>query len=104
MRFYISTQSQIMVVTAMSIVAILALGLIGFFAVRYLSEMLEGASRGEAGMNCRSCKSKSIHPSFPSGLVDTAFSVFGCLPYRCDVCNFRFYIRRPTSSASVTTH
>jgi len=81
-RFYISTQSQIMVVTAMSIVAILSLGLIAFFAVRYVSEMLEGASRGDVVQVCRSCKSKSIHPSFPSGFLDTAFSVFGCLPYR----------------------
>ena len=103
MRFYISTQSQIIVATGMSIVAFLALAVLVFLVVRYLSEMLEKSTHGDRGLICRSCKSKSVHSSYPSGFVDTGFSVFGCEPYRCDVCNFRFYVRRAAPSASVTT-
>jgi hypothetical protein len=103
MRFYISTQSQLMVATAMSIVALLALGLMVFLAIRYFAEMVDDGVPGHSGLSCRHCTSKSIHASYPSGLVDMAFSLFGCIPYRCEVCSLRFYARRPAISVDATT-
>ena len=100
MRFYISTQSQLMVATAMTVAALLALGLLVFFAFRFIGEILEETAHAESALACRNCKSKSVHSSYPNGFLDTAFGLFACVPYRCDVCSFRFYVRRPASSAS----
>jgi len=103
MRFYISTQSQLMVATAMGIVALLALGLIVLLAIRYFADMLDDGVPGHSGLSCRHCTSKSIHTSYPSGLVDMAFSLCGCIPYRCEVCSLRFYARKSAISADATT-
>ena len=103
MRFYISTQSQLMVAAAMTIVAVLAIALLVVFAIRFIGEMLEETTHGESGLVCRNCKSKSVHSSYPTGFVDTAFGFFACVPYRCDVCSFRFYIRRPAASPRAAT-
>jgi hypothetical protein len=100
-RFSISTQSQLLVAAAMSLVALLALGLLVFFAIRFLGEMLEKSGPGHAGLACRNCKSKWVHASYPIGFMDTAFGLFDCAPYRCDVCSFRFYVRRQAPAASV---
>jgi DNA-directed RNA polymerase subunit RPC12/RpoP len=102
-RFYISTQSQLMVATVMSIVAFLALGLLVFFAIRFFGEMLEESVHSHSELACRNCKSKWVHSSYPIGFIDTAFGVFDCIPYRCEVCSFRFYVRRRAPAASVTT-
>jgi hypothetical protein len=99
LRFYISTQSQLMVATALAIAALVALAVLAFFAIRFLGDMLEKSARADSVLCCRHCKSKSIHLSYPSGLLDTAFSLFDCAPYRCEVCSYRFYVRRFTVSA-----
>ena len=99
MRFYVSTQVQLMV--AVIIGALLALALLVFFAIRFFAEMLEES--GHAGLTCRNCKSKSLHSSYPIGFMDAAFGLFGCVPYRCEVCSFRFYVRRQASDANATT-
>ena len=100
MRFYVSTQSQLMVATILSILAILALALLLLFAIRSFRGMLEKSA--ESDVVCRNCTSKSIHGSFPSGLMDSVFRVFACVPYRCDVCSFRFYVRQPSPPARVS--
>lgn len=99
MRFYVSTQSQLMIATILSILAIVALSLLVLFAIRSFAEMLEKSA--ESDLVCRNCKSKSIHASFPSGFLDRMFGRFDCVPYRCEVCSFRFYVRRPEASARI---
>jgi hypothetical protein len=90
-----------MVATVLAILALLALGLLLWFAIRAFGEMLE--KHEESELMCRNCKAKSIHASYPVGFVDGLFGLFGCTPYRCDVCSFRFYIRRPVPSQRVST-
>jgi hypothetical protein len=90
-----------MVATVMSILAILALGLLVLFAIRSFGEMLERSP--ESDLVCRSCKTKSIRASFPAGFTDSIFGLFDCVPYRCEVCSFRFYVRRPAAPARVST-
>ena len=85
-----------MVATILSILAILGLALLLWLAIRSFSEMLEKSAVDE--LVCRSCKSKHIHPSFPNGFMDSLFGLFDCAPYRCEVCSFRFYLRRPELS------
>jgi hypothetical protein len=90
-----------MVATLLSILAILGLALLLWLAIRAFSEMLEKTTESE--LLCRNCKSKSIHSSFPNGSMDSLFGIFGCVPYRCDVCSFRFYVRRPEISPRVSS-
>ncbi len=90
-----------MVATVLTVLALAALGLLLWFAFRSFGEMLE--RQAEADLVCRSCKSKSIHASFPEGFIDGVFGLFACMPYRCDVCSFRFYVRRPVESSRVST-
>jgi hypothetical protein len=92
-----------MVATAMSIAALLALGVVIFFAIRFFAEMVEENVHGDAELACRHCKSKSLHSSYRRGLIDTTFGWFDCIPYRCEVCSFRFYVRRHAPSAGVST-
>ena len=86
---------QLIVATVLSLLGILALGVLAFFAFRYLSEML---AKADGNLACRNCKSKSIHPSLSGAFADSLFGIFGCVPYRCEVCQFRFYVRRPHNS------
>jgi hypothetical protein len=90
-----------MVATILSILAILGLVLLLWLAIRAFTEMLEKTT--ESDLVCRNCKSKSIHPCFPNGSMDSLFGILGCVPYRCDVCSFRFYARRPEISPHVST-
>ena len=99
MRFYVSTKSQLMIATILSVLAIAALTLLVVFAIRSFAEMLDKSPESE--LVCRNCKSKSIHASFPAGFLDHMFGRFDCVPYRCEVCSFRFYVRRPEASARV---
>jgi hypothetical protein len=91
-----------MVATLLSILAILGLALLLRLAIRSFREMLEKTTESE--LACRNCKSKSIHSSLPNGSsMDSLFGIFGCVPYRCDVCSFRFYARRPEISPHVSS-
>lgn len=40
---------------------------------------------------CPHCGSTFIHVSSTPAYIDSLFRLFGCLAYRCKVCNFRFY-------------
>jgi len=84
-----------------TIVAGVALAVLGLFALRAFRHVLEKTSRDE--LSCRNCQSKSIRSSFTHGLVDHLFGMFGCVPFRCDVCSYRFYMRRPTPSMNPTS-
>jgi len=54
---------------------------------------------GRKGTNiCPQCGSPYIHLSSTRAYVDLLFRIFGCLAYRCQVCNIRFY--RPRVSTS----
>ena len=89
MRFFISMQSQLMVALIVGILAILALMVLVVIAAQIIGEKLERPN-AKAGLLCRSCKSKSVHASYRQGLVDSFLALFGCEPYRCDVCSWRF--------------
>jgi hypothetical protein len=46
---------------------------------------------GKGTSICPHCGSQYIHPSSTPAYIDALFRIFGCLAYRCRVCNFRFY-------------
>jgi len=46
---------------------------------------------GKGTTICPHCGSRYIHVSSTPAYIDWLFRVFGCLAYRCKVCNFRFY-------------
>jgi len=102
LRFYISAQSRLVVAAGISIIALLALGLVVILVIRHFADMVVESAPGPSGLACQNCNSKSIHASYPSGLTDKAFGWFACVPYRCEVCSFRFYLRRQTTSAEGT--
>jgi hypothetical protein len=81
------------------ILAILALLVVAVMAWRIFGDLLERTTAKAPDLLCRSCKSKSVHPSSRQGTVDSFFALFGCEPYRCDVCTWRFYVRRTGTTA-----
>jgi len=101
MRFFVSTQSQLLVASVLALLAVLALVVLALLAMRGIAELL--GKTPESNLVCRNCKSRSIHASRPLGFIDTLFELLACMPYRCDVCSYRFYIRRPMESARVST-
>jgi hypothetical protein len=95
MRFYVLNQSQIMIAVAVAIISAMAVAWLIVFAWRVLGEAVERTDLDDSELICRYCKSKAIHPSFRSGILDHIFWLFSCVPYRCYVCSWRFYVRRP---------
>ena len=92
MRFYVSTQSELLIFFSIVVLAVCAFVPTAWLLARFFGETLEKPAPGE--MICRNCKCKSIRPSYQSGIVDYFLAVFGLLPYRCEVCYWRFYARR----------
>jgi hypothetical protein len=90
-----------MLLAVLSVVAGVALSLVGWFAFSVLRELLEKSAATD--VICPVCKSKSTHASSPRGFVDWVFALFAYDPYRCDICNYRFYVRLRAPSARVTT-
>lgn len=98
MRFYVLSQSQLMMAGAAAVAAVLAITGLLIFAWRVFGETVERKTMDDAELVCRSCKSKAIHPSYPAGILDHIFGLFSCSPYRCYVCSWRFYVHRPHSA------
>jgi hypothetical protein len=46
---------------------------------------------GKGTTICPHCGSRYIHVSNTQAYIDSLFRIFGCLAYRCRVCNLRFY-------------
>jgi hypothetical protein len=74
------------------------------FAWRVFGETLERTSPEDGELVCRYCKSKAVHPSYRAGFIDLVFSRFSCIPYRCAVCSWRFYVHRPNSPGRAASH
>src|SRR5689334_9732433 len=98
MRFYVSSQSQILVAAAVAVAAMMALAGLAIFAWRVLSESMQRTTLDDAELVCRYCKAKAVHPSFPTGILDRLLGFFAWVPYRCYVCSWRFYLHRPHSA------
>ena len=90
--------SPLIVAAVLGIFAVLSLLVLFVVFSGVFREMLEGTRAGESELVCRQCTSKSVHLSRPSGPVDAILSRFACAPYRCDVCAWRFYVRRSGAS------
>jgi hypothetical protein len=93
-RFYVSTQTQLMVATILVAIAALAVTTLVLYAMRQLREILNEAAAVQGQLLCRNCKCKWVHRSLSRGVADTFLALFACVPYRCKICNFRFYVRR----------
>lgn len=95
-------QTQLVIALIVGITAILALMVVLVIVAQTFGDKLEkGTEKG--GLLCRSCKSRSVHPSYRRGAVDGLLAIFGCEPYRCNVCSWRFYVRRPGISAGAAS-
>ena len=97
MRFYVLNPSQVMLAAAAAIVAAMAVIGLVIFAWRVFGETVERTTLEDSEITCRYCKSKAVHPSFRTGILDYIFWLFSCAPYRCYVCSWRFYVYRPHS-------
>ena len=94
MRFFVSTQSQLLIAFGFCVLAVCALLPVLWLLARFFGEAVEKGTPAEGEMACSNCKCKSVRPSFKSGILDFFLSVFGLVPYRCEVCYWRFYRRR----------
>jgi hypothetical protein len=107
-RFYVAAQHQLLVVMTIGIMGLTALLVLLFtvFARRERPGISDGGRDGDGTeLICRMCKAKAVRPSFRSGLMDFLFSLTGHVPYRCEVCYNRFYVRQadaPRTSAATS--
>ena len=98
MRYYVLSQSHLVLAGVAALVAITAVTGLLIFAWRVFCETVEPTTLEDSEVACRYCKSKAVHPSFRTGILDHIFWLFSCVPYRCYVCSWRFYIHRPHSA------
>ena len=98
-RFYVLSQSQLIIAAAAAAIAVLAIIGLAIFAWRVFIENVERTTLDDSELTCRHCKSKAVHPSFRTGVFDQIFWMFSCTPYRCSVCSWRFYLYRPQSGS-----
>ena len=97
MRFYVLNQSQVMIAIAVALVSLAAVIWLIAYACRVFGETVQRTTVQHPELVCRFCKSKAVHPSFRSGVLDQIFWRLSFQPYRCDVCSWRFYVHRSTS-------
>ena len=70
----------------------IGLAALGLFLVYSLFRSVRTMLLSGKGMTiCPHCGSRYIHVSSTPAWIDVLFRIFGCLAYRCRVCNFRFY-------------
>ena len=60
--------------------------------------------QGEWFMICPQCRSADCFRSHRSGMMDFAFTLAGCRPWRCHTCDRRFYSWRVALSFSRFAH
>jgi hypothetical protein len=71
---------------------LLAAGVIVFLSwiVRFFARIV--SARVMAGVpNCPGCASTSSTKTFAKGVRDAVFGLFGCSPYRCGACGYRYF-------------
>ena len=95
MRFYVVNQSQLVIAGLVGAGALLAVIWLLIIAWKVLGESLQHSTLADSELVCRYCNSKAIHESFRAGFMDHLFAIFSCVPYRCGVCSWRFYLHRP---------
>jgi hypothetical protein len=98
MRFYILSQSQLVIAVALPAMAVMAVVGLAIYACRVFGGTVQHAAVDDPELTCHYCKSKAIHESFRSGIMDHIFWLFSCTPYRCYICSCRFYLHRPHSA------
>ncbi len=83
-----------MVAIGAAIVVIFALLATASLLLGQFTEALAYNAGASGDLFCIHCKSKSVRTSFRAGLRDFLMSMLSCAPYRCEVCYYRFYVRR----------
>jgi hypothetical protein len=68
---------------------------LGLLAAAILVQILRTAYHSVLSMGgksiCPRCGALYIHLSSHRGIGDSVYRIFGCLPYRCKVCELRFH-------------
>ena len=100
MRFFVATQSQLLLAFSIIVLAICALVPLVWLIGRFFGESLQKEEAASGEMICRNCKCKTVRSSFQAGIVDHSLGLFGLVPFRCEVCYWRFYARRPAARPS----